>query len=159
VKAYPKLHALIQECWKVRRKERPNFDEIVHRLQDDIGDEIKRKEEPVITIMCKEDDKVYQDRIGHEDVIEDSDEEGGEGNLETARTKVSALRTQHEKAMRAVMEELAAERKRAKDLVAKLASKEREVKALSAKKKKKKGDGEAKKADAQMGAMMAGWGT
>jgi hypothetical protein len=49
VKAYPKLHTLIQECWKVRRKERPNFDQIVARLQGDIGDEIKRKEEPMIT--------------------------------------------------------------------------------------------------------------
>ncbi|GMI28514.1 hypothetical protein TeGR_g9793 [Tetraparma gracilis] len=160
VKAYPKLHALIQECWRVRRKERPNFDQIVHRLQGDIGDEIKRKEEPQIELYSKEDDLIYRNRIGKEDEIEDSDGEGGEGDLETARTKISALRSQHEKAMRAVVEELASERKRAADLAAKLASKEKEVKVLPAKKKKggDGGDAEAKKADAQLGAMMAGWG-
>jgi hypothetical protein len=144
----------------VRRKERPNFDQIVARLQGDIGDEIKRKEEPKIELYSKEDDLVYRNRIGKEDEIEDSDGEGGEGDLETARTKVSALRSQHEKAMRVVMEELASERKRAADLATKLASKEKEVKVLSAKKKKggDGGDAEAKKADAQLGAMMAGWG-
>jgi hypothetical protein len=75
VKAYPKLHALIQECWRVRRKERPNFDQIVYRLQHEIGDEIKRKEEPKIELYSKEDDLIYRDRIGKEDEIEDSDEE------------------------------------------------------------------------------------
>jgi hypothetical protein len=80
VKAFPKLHALIQECWKVRRKERPNFDEIVSRLQGDIGDEIKRKEEPKIELYSKEDDGIYRGRIGKEDEIEDSDgEDAGEG--------------------------------------------------------------------------------
>ncbi|GMI50277.1 hypothetical protein TeGR_g6443 [Tetraparma gracilis] len=75
VKAYPKLHALIQECWLVRRKERPNFDQIVARLQGDIGDEIKRKEEPEIELYSAEDDLVYRERIGKEDEIEDSDGE------------------------------------------------------------------------------------
>ncbi|GMI31708.1 hypothetical protein TeGR_g7622, partial [Tetraparma gracilis] len=75
VKAYPKLNALIQECWRVRRKERPNFDQIVARLQGDIGDEIKRKEEPKIELYSKEDDEVYRNRIGKEDELEDSDEE------------------------------------------------------------------------------------
>ncbi|GMI22376.1 hypothetical protein TeGR_g11890 [Tetraparma gracilis] len=64
VKAYPKLHTLIQECWRVRRKERPNFDQIVARLQGDIGDEIKRKEEPKIELYSKEDDLVYRNRMG-----------------------------------------------------------------------------------------------
>ena len=64
MKACPKLNALIQECWRVRRKERPNFDEIVKRLQGDIGDEIKRREEPKIELYSKEDDVIYRDRIG-----------------------------------------------------------------------------------------------
>jgi hypothetical protein len=59
----------------VRRKERPNFDQIVARLQGDIGDEIKRKEEPQIELYSKEDDEIYRGRIGKEDEIEDSDEE------------------------------------------------------------------------------------
>ncbi|GMI54986.1 hypothetical protein TeGR_g9003 [Tetraparma gracilis] len=75
VKAYPKLHALIQECWRVRRKERPNFDQIVARLQGEVGDEIKRKEEPKIELYSKEDDLIYRNRIGKADEIEDSDEE------------------------------------------------------------------------------------
>ena len=75
MKAYPKLNALIQECWLVRRKERPTFDQIVVRLQGDIGDEIKRKEEPKIELYSEEDDAIYRNRIGKEDEIEDSDEE------------------------------------------------------------------------------------
>ncbi|GMI32242.1 hypothetical protein TeGR_g5448, partial [Tetraparma gracilis] len=43
--------------------------------QGDIGDEIKRREEPQITLYSKEDDVIYRDRIGKEDEIEDSDEE------------------------------------------------------------------------------------
>jgi hypothetical protein len=97
VKAYPKLHALIQECWRVRRKERPNFDQIVSRLQGDIGDEIKRKEEPKIELYSKEDDEIYRGRIGKEDEIEDSDEEGVV--MKTAREQVVTMRREHEKAM------------------------------------------------------------
>jgi hypothetical protein len=114
VKAYPKLHALIQECWRVRRKERPTFDEIVKRLQGDIGDEIKRKEEPTITIMSKENDAVYQGRIGKEDELEDSEgEEEGIGG--TTRKK------QHEVAMKSVLEELRAKDALVKELREKLA--------------------------------------
>jgi hypothetical protein len=47
----------------VRRKERPNFDQIVARLQGDIGDEIKRKEEPKIELYSKEDDLIYRGRM------------------------------------------------------------------------------------------------
>ena len=75
MKSYPKLHELIQECWRVRRKERPNFDQIVARLQGDIGDEIKRKEEPKIELYSNEDDAIYYERVGKEDEIPDSDEE------------------------------------------------------------------------------------
>ncbi|GMI38379.1 hypothetical protein TeGR_g13292 [Tetraparma gracilis] len=118
VKAYPKLHTLIQECWRVRRKERPNFDQIVSRLQGDIGDEIKRKEEPQVTLYSKEDDLIYRNRIGKEDEIEDSDGEDG-GGMETGKVATGRLKKQHEKAMKEVMEQLVAEKKRAAALVEK----------------------------------------
>ncbi|GMI25561.1 hypothetical protein TeGR_g10462 [Tetraparma gracilis] len=107
VKAYPKLHTLIQECWRVRRKERPNFDQIVSRLQGDIGDEIKRKEEPKIELYSKEDDQVYRGRIGKEDEIEDSDGEEGGGKGTTRGGGVS--KAEHEKVvanMKKTMDEL-----------------------------------------------------
>jgi hypothetical protein len=88
VKAYPKLHALIQECWRVRRKERPNFDQIVKRLQGDIGDEIKRKEEPKIELYSQEDDMVYRERIGKEDELGESD---GEDAVPTTRRSQEQL--------------------------------------------------------------------
>jgi hypothetical protein len=113
VKAYPKLHALIQECWRVRRKERPNFDQIVSRLQGDIGDEIKRKEEPKIVLYSKEDDLIYRNRIGKEDEIEDSDEEE-EGRKGTKRGDVVS-KGEYEKALAAkdkVLDELKAKVKR-----------------------------------------------
>ncbi|GMI56624.1 hypothetical protein TeGR_g933, partial [Tetraparma gracilis] len=105
VKAYPKLHALIQECWRVRRKERPNFDEIVKRLQGDIGDEIKRREEPKIELYSKEDDAIYRDRIGKEDEIGDS---GGEE--EGTRRGDLMSRREHEAALKRVTGELVSRR-------------------------------------------------
>ncbi|GMI36359.1 hypothetical protein TeGR_g14705 [Tetraparma gracilis] len=100
VKAYPKLHALVQECWRVRRKERPNFDQIVSRLQGDIGDEIKRKEEPKIELYSKEDDLIYRNRMGKEDELSDSDEEEEEGEKNTRRGDVVS-KAEHSKAMAA----------------------------------------------------------
>ncbi|GMI37420.1 hypothetical protein TeGR_g5081 [Tetraparma gracilis] len=105
VKAYPKLHALIQECWKVRRKERPNFDQIVTRLQHEIGDEIKRKEEPQITLYSKEDDLIYRNRIGKEDEISDSD---GEDELGKSTRRGDAVsKRDHEAKLKSVLSELA----------------------------------------------------
>jgi hypothetical protein len=131
VKAFPKLHALIQECWKVRRKERPNFDQIVKRLQGDIGDEIKRREEPKVVVYSKEDDEIYRGRIGKEDEIEDSEgeEDGGKGTRrgdvvsKAAHDKVVAevtaakdkamqeLKERTDREIRAVKERAAAEKK------------------------------------------------
>ncbi|GMI24703.1 hypothetical protein TeGR_g3317, partial [Tetraparma gracilis] len=116
VKAYPKLHALIQECWLVRRKERPNFDQIVARLQGDIGDEIKRKEEPKIELYSKEDDLIYRGRIGKEDEIEDSDEEEsgtrrGGGVSEAEHSKVVKAMAAKDKAMAAKDKAMAAKDK------------------------------------------------
>ncbi|GMI20062.1 hypothetical protein TeGR_g14243, partial [Tetraparma gracilis] len=109
VKAYPKLHTLIQECWRVRRKERPNFDEIVKRLQGDIGDEIKRKEEPKIELYSKEDDLVYRNRMGKEDELSDSDgeEEGGK----STRRGGGVSKEEHSKAMAAKDKAMAAKDK------------------------------------------------
>jgi hypothetical protein len=119
VKAYPKLNALIQECWRVRRKERPNFDQIVARLQGDIGDEIKRKEEPIIVVYSKEDDEIYRGRIGKEDEIEDSD---GEDEGRTAKRRQVVDKAEYDKVVAAkekmvneLLEKVGRERERAEE--------------------------------------------
>jgi hypothetical protein len=88
----------------VRRKERPNFDEIVKRLQGDIGDEIKRKEEPMITIYSAEDDLVYRNRIGKEDEIEDSEGEeegrGTKGGGGVSKAVFERLQAEHQHVVR-----------------------------------------------------------
>ncbi|GMI30069.1 hypothetical protein TeGR_g6473 [Tetraparma gracilis] len=129
VKAYPKLHALIQECWRVRRKERPNFDQIVARLQGEVGDEIKRKEEPEIVMYSKEDDEIYRNRMGKEDELSDSEgeEEGGKSTrrerggvskaeydkVVAAKDKAMAELRAKSKAMRELQEKAGAEKKKA----------------------------------------------
>jgi hypothetical protein len=89
---------------------RPDFDQIVKRLQGEIGDEIKRKEEPVVVVYSVEPDAVYQDRIGKDDEIEDSDEEE-EG------TKRATVRD-HEAKLKSALEEMKEkmEREKEKDL-------------------------------------------
>jgi hypothetical protein len=118
VKTYPKLNALIQECWRVRRKERPNFDQIVNRLQHDIGDEIKRKEEPKIELYSKEDDLVYRNRIGKEDEISDSDGEEEGGKSSTRRGDVVS-KAKHDKIVAEVAEVTATKEKAMAELRAK----------------------------------------
>jgi hypothetical protein len=129
VKAYPKLNALIQECWRVRRKERPNFDQIVARLQGEVGDEIKRKEEPEIVMYSKEDDEIYRNRMGKEDELSDSEgeeeagkstrrERGGVSKAEydkvvAAKDKAMAELRAKSKAMRELQEKAGAEKKKA----------------------------------------------
>ncbi|GMI29248.1 hypothetical protein TeGR_g3993, partial [Tetraparma gracilis] len=153
VKAYPKLHALIQECWRVRRKERPNFDEIVKRLQGDIGDEIKRKEEPAITLYSTENDLIYRNRIGKEDEIEDS--EGEESGTERGEVVSKA---EHER-FAAEQAEVVANMKRAmEELREKLRAKEAEVEELASPEKrraKEKGEAEKKEVDKELGDMLA----
>ena len=70
-KAYPKLSQLVRDCWRPKSDDRPNFDNIVMRLQGEITDEVRKKEEPVITIMSKEDDALYIEHMALEN-------EGGE---------------------------------------------------------------------------------
>ncbi|GMI55372.1 hypothetical protein TeGR_g14295, partial [Tetraparma gracilis] len=152
VKAYPKLHALIQECWLVRRKERPNFDEIVKRLQGDIGDEIKRKEEPKIELYSKEDDLVYRNRIGKEDEIEDSDEE----ESGTKRGEVVS-KAEHARAVAAV----AAKDKMLREMVEK-AKQEMDVMKKRAAAKEKRAEVEIKKVERELEkktAEVGRWGT
>ncbi|GMI18950.1 hypothetical protein TeGR_g15277, partial [Tetraparma gracilis] len=152
VKAYPKLHTLIQECWRVRRKERPNFDEIVKRLQGDIGDEIKRKEEPKIELYSKEDDLVYRNRIGKEDEIEDSDEE----ESGTKRGEVVS-KAEHARAVAAV----AAKDKMLREMVDK-AKQEMDVMKKRAAAKEKRAEVEMKKVERELEkktAEVGRWGT
>ncbi|GMI38661.1 hypothetical protein TeGR_g5775 [Tetraparma gracilis] len=166
VKSYPKLHELIQECWRVRRKERPTFDQIVTRLQGDIGDEIKRKEEPRIVVYSLEPDQVYWERVGKEDEIEESEEEEeGGGGTGRGSSKRGVSRRDFDKVrvdFDRVMDELGSVKKREEELLAKLEEKEKEVREL----KKKGGEGGGKGGEGgakrgtqnQLGAMMAGWG-
>jgi hypothetical protein len=140
----------------VRRKERPNFDEIVKRLQGDIGDEIKRKDEPTITLYSVEDDLVYRNRMGKEDEIEDSEgeEEGERG------TKRGGLVSKAEyDRFAAEQAEVVSNMMRAMgELREKLRAKEAEVEELSSPEKrraKEKGEAEKKKVDAELGDMLA----
>jgi hypothetical protein len=100
----------------------------VARLQGDIGDEIKRKEEPKIELYSKEDDLVYRDRIGKEDELSDSDgdEEGGKSTrrgggvskadydkvVEAKNKAMQELEERMKKEVRAVEKRAEAERKR-----------------------------------------------
>ena len=85
----------------MRRKERPNFDQIVARLQGDIGDEIKRKEEPKIELYSQEDDMVYRERIGKEDELGESDGEDAVPTTQRSQeqlTKKAVEKLEQEKA-------------------------------------------------------------
>ena len=112
----------------MRRKERPNFDEIVKRLQGDIGDEIKRKEEPKIELYSKEDDLIYRGRIGKEDEIEDSGEE--EGDMVSVRQRTVTMRREHEKIVAAkdrAMAELQKKMKKVQKELKEKVAKEKEL--------------------------------
>ena len=75
-KAYTKLDALIERCWSQVPEERPLFDEISRLMQGDIAEEIRRKAEPVITYLSKEDDTLYHERLGVDEQFEDEGEDG-----------------------------------------------------------------------------------
>ena len=75
-KAYTRLDALIERCWSQVPEERPLFDEIVRLMQGDIAEEIRRKDEPEITYLSKEDDSLFFERLGVDEVFEDDGEEG-----------------------------------------------------------------------------------
>jgi serine/threonine protein kinase len=64
--AYPKLSKLVTDCWSHEPEKRPIFDEIVRRLNGEIADEVRRKEEPLITFLSKEPDALYQEQLAME---------------------------------------------------------------------------------------------
>jgi len=75
-RAYPNLDALIQRCWAPKNTDRPNFDEIVRIMQNEVAAEVRRWEEPEIEIYSVEADSIYHERLGVDEVFVD---EGGEG--------------------------------------------------------------------------------
>lgn len=129
---------MIQECWRHKATHRPDFTSIVKRLQGDIRDEIRRKPEPDITMYSLERDEVYHERIGKTEELVDSDEEGG-GDTEKPGGKAGVIsKAEHERLLRKVMDELAAEREKARVAAEKLLASEKEVLRLSPEKQKKK---------------------
>jgi len=75
-RAYPNLDALIQRCWAPKNTDRPNFDEIVRIMQNEVAAEVRRWEEPEIEIYSVEADSIYHERLGVDEVFVD---EGGGG--------------------------------------------------------------------------------
>ena len=74
-----------------------SFDDIVKSMQGEVAEEVLRKEEQEIVVYSVEDDALYQERIGVDEVFEDEAED---------RTAQMASKQQHER----VMAELASER-------------------------------------------------
>ena len=77
-KAYPRLDSLIRQCWANVAEERPTFDDIV-RLLGEIGQEVRRKEEPEVTFLSQVPDSQYHTQMvleadgGISDMSADSD--------------------------------------------------------------------------------------
>jgi len=63
VRAYPGLNKLIKECWQNDASLRPDFDDICHRMHNEIRNEVMTEEEPNVLLISKEDDKLYGVRI------------------------------------------------------------------------------------------------
>jgi hypothetical protein len=140
----------------VRRKERPNFDQIVARLQGDIGDEIKRKEEPKIELYSQEDDAIYRERIGKQDEIADSEgeEEGGRGT----RRGDMVSKAEHERFVQEQAAVVSNMQRAMEELREKLRAKEAEVEELASPEKrreKEKEEAEKKEVDKELGNMLA----
>ena len=100
VRSYPKLTGLIKSCWSAKVSDRPNFDEIVGRFQGDIGDEVRRGEEPLIVLMGEEEDEVYQGRMERGEEEQGKEENGGGG------AELDAVRKAHSVEMQGVMMEM-----------------------------------------------------
>jgi serine/threonine protein kinase len=82
-KAYPKLCALIKECWSQEKEKRPAFSDIVRRLNGGIAEEVRGREEPAIVHLRKMDDSLYHEQMKLEAkggiVVDDyDDDDGGE---------------------------------------------------------------------------------
>ena len=87
----------------MKASERPDFVQIVSRLEEEIGDEIKRKDEPEITVYSQEPDQIYHDRVGVDEEFEDSE---GEDDTAARRAKLSTERKVHETELQKVLGEL-----------------------------------------------------
>ena len=49
-RSYPKPCKLLKRCWAPLKENRPSFDEIVKEMQGEVTDDVRRKEELIITI-------------------------------------------------------------------------------------------------------------
>jgi serine/threonine protein kinase len=102
-KGYPKLCALIKECWGGIKEKRPVFKDIVRRLNSEISEEINRHEEPVIVYLHKQDDELYWEQMELESqggVVNDGDEEHEDGEDERGNTEKFVSRKFHEECMK-----------------------------------------------------------
>ncbi|GMI54410.1 hypothetical protein TeGR_g4367 [Tetraparma gracilis] len=109
-------------------------------VNGDIGDEIKRKEEPKIELYSKEDDLIYRNRIGKEDELSDSDEE--EGGKSTRREDVVS-KSKHDKALAAkdkAMQELREKMNKEMSVVKKRAEQEKKKAEAASSQGTKRGD-------------------
>jgi serine/threonine protein kinase len=82
-KGYPKLCALIKECWSQDMASRPSFKDIVRRLHGNIDDEIKIREEPEIMYLSKMKDELYWEQMKLEakgGIVVFGDEDGEDGS-------------------------------------------------------------------------------
>jgi len=111
-RSYPKLCKLLKRCWAQKKEDRPGFDEIAKTMQGEVTEEVLRKEEPVITIYSVEDDAIFHERMGVDEVFE---EEGVDTrNMVSQRVHTETLATL-EKKKDAVIKELQAKIKKFTD--------------------------------------------
>jgi len=61
-RSYPKLCKLLKLCWAQKQEDRPSIDEIVKTMQEEVTEEVLRKDEPEITVYSVEYDTLYQER-------------------------------------------------------------------------------------------------
>jgi len=117
-KSYPKLCKLLKRCWSQKKEKRPGFDEIVWVMQGDVADEVMRREEPEITVYSVEEDAVYHERMGKDELFEG--EEEGDVTMEMMK------KADHEKLLEELKEQWM---RREAELLAELEKKE-EIKEL-----------------------------
>ena len=92
-RGYPCLCALIERCWAPKKEDRPLFNEIVKVMQGEVADEVRKNKEPEIVVYSVEDDQVYHERMGKEEVFEE-EEETGETRSMISKAKYDAVMRQ-----------------------------------------------------------------
>jgi len=93
-RSYPKVCKILKQCWAQQPEDRPSFDEIVKVMQGEVTDEVRREEEPIITIYKDESDSIYQDRLGKNKLFEE-EEEGASGD-----TTIMISKKKHEQMLK-----------------------------------------------------------